>query len=83
MNPISLRNIPPALARKIRDLARERRISLNKAVICLLEEGEKPKSKGPPYDELDHLAGTWTAEEARTFDAGLAEQRTVDEALWK
>jgi hypothetical protein len=34
------------------------------------------------YD-LDHLAGTWSEEEAEAFDAALAEQRRVDPEIWK
>ena len=33
------------------------------------------------YD-LDHLAGTWSTEEATAFEATLAEQRRVDPELW-
>jgi hypothetical protein len=34
------------------------------------------------YD-LDHLAGTWSEEEAAAFDTALAEQRRIDPELWK
>jgi len=34
------------------------------------------------YRDLDHLAGTWTADQADAFDRRLAEQRQVDEAAW-
>jgi nitric oxide reductase large subunit len=33
------------------------------------------------YD-LDHLAGTWSEEEAAAFDTALAEQRRIDPELW-
>ena len=32
--------------------------------------------------DLDHLAGTWSQEEADEFDAALAEQRRIDPELW-
>ncbi len=60
--------------------------SVNKAVIELLEEsaGGKAKKKTPVrYHDLDHLAGTWTKEEAAAFDKLIAEQRTIDPELWK
>ncbi|HXU47056.1 MAG TPA: hypothetical protein VN783_16120 [Thermoanaerobaculia bacterium] len=28
--------------------------------------------------DVDHLAGTWSAEEANAFDRALAEQREID-----
>jgi hypothetical protein len=52
----------------------------------LLEEsaGGKAKKKEPVrYHDLDHLAGTWTKEEAAAFDKLIAEQRTIDPDLWK
>ena len=59
---------------------------MNKAVIELLEEsaGSKAKKKAPVlYHDLDHLAGTWTKEEAAAFDKLIVEQRTIDPELWK
>jgi hypothetical protein len=35
------------------------------------------------HDDLDHLAGTWSDEEAALFDAALVEQRKVDPELWR
>jgi hypothetical protein len=34
-------------------------------------------------DGLNHLAGTWTDEEAAEFDAALAEQRRIEPELWE
>jgi hypothetical protein len=33
------------------------------------------------HGDLDHLAGTWSAEEGAAFEAALAEQRRVDPEL--
>lgn len=33
------------------------------------------------HHDLDHLAGTWSDEEAAEFDAALAEQRKIDPEL--
>jgi hypothetical protein len=35
------------------------------------------------HHDLDHLAGTWSDEEAAAFDAALLEQRRVDPELWR
>ena len=84
MNPITLRNLPPALAQYVRRVARERRLSLNRTVIALLEEasglvGKKPKRV---YHDLDHLMGTWSKEESDAFLRDLQEQRRIDPELW-
>ena len=58
----------------------------DQTVIELLEEsvGGKGKKKSPVrYHDLDHLAGTWTKEEAAALEAFIAEQRTIDPELWK
>ena len=86
MKAITLRNLPPELARIIRRKAEERGISLNKAVISLMEEslGLRDKKKGGVlHHDLDSLAGSWTKEEARAFENALAHQRGIEPDLWK
>ena len=85
IGPITLRNIPPELARIIRQRADEANLSLNRTVIRLLEESVMgpPGKRRPVYHDLDHLFGTWTAEEAADFDRELAHQRRIDPEMWK
>jgi plasmid stability protein len=86
MKAITLRNLPPEVARTVQLRAMQKKTSMTKAVIELLEEsaGGKAKKKAPVrYHDLDHLAGTWTIEEAAAFDKLIAEQRTIDPELWK
>lgn len=84
MKAITLRNLPPNLARIVQQRAKQKKTSVNKAVIELLEEsaGGKAKKKTPVrYHDLDHLAGTWTEEEAAAFYKLIAEQREIDPRL--
>jgi hypothetical protein len=82
---ITVRNLPPRLAQAIRQRARERGLSFNKAVITMLEEsvGVTGQERRREHHDLDHLFGTWTIEEAEAFDADLREQRRVDPELWQ
>jgi hypothetical protein len=81
---ISLRNLPPALHRLIRRRARERGISLNRAVIELLEARSRPQqAPAEVHDDLDFLIGSWTEEEGDSFDQELARQREIDPELWR
>lgn len=86
MKPVTLRNVPPDVERAIRRRARERSLSLNKAIITLLEEDtgtrKRPK-RAVVYHDLDHLAGTWNTQEASEFASALREQRRIDEELWE
>lgn len=85
MRTITLRNIPPELARRLEQKAKAKGGSLCKAVIELLEEGMGLR-KGEQrvlHHDLDSLAGTWTKEEARAFEKSLRNQRTIDPELWR
>ena len=80
MKAITLRNLPPNLDKAIRKRARAKRMSVNKAVIGLLEERlTQDKAKRPElHHDLDDLSGSWTADVAAAFDEALAKQRTID-----
>lgn len=86
MNAITVRNLPPQVAKAIRQKARQERLSLNKVVIGLLEQAtgtaKKPAGR-PAHHDLDRFFGTWTREEADAFDRTLREQRQIDPEMWK
>ena len=85
MKTVTLRNIPPSLDRKISARRRAKKMSLNRAVIDLLEEHleDTVPSKVTDYHDLDDLAGIWSVKEADDFDKALARQRFIDKDLWK
>ena len=82
MKAITLRNLPPDVAGTVQQRAKQKKTSVNKAVIELLEEsvGGKGKKKSPVrYHDLDHLAGTWTKEEAAAFEARSTARKALDD----
>jgi plasmid stability protein len=79
---ITLRNLPAPVARAVREHAARYHISLNKAVIQLLE-GALGGAPRPRRDDLARLAGSWSAQTARHAERKLAELRTIDEADWR
>lgn len=85
MSSITVRNLPPKVVKAIREKARRERLSVNKAVLRLLEEATGSGPQGPKlvHHDLDRFFGTWAKEEADTFDAALKEQRRVDPETWK
>jgi DNA-binding ferritin-like protein (Dps family) len=85
MSAITLRNLPPKVARAIREKARRERLSMNKTVIKLLEEatGATRDVKRVVHHDLDRFFGTWTKEEADAFDEALGEQRQIEPEMWK
>jgi hypothetical protein len=84
VNAITVRNLPPAVAKAVREKARREKLSLNKAIVKLLEEatGAGPGKKAVHHD-LDRFVGTWSREEAQAFDKALGEQRRIDSEMWE
>lgn len=86
MKAITLRNIPPPLGKKLEQEAAAAGASLNKTVIRLLLKATGLAGRersATRFHDLDHLAGTWTPEEAAEFDRVLADQRGIDPELWE
>ena len=84
MKPITLRDIPIAIAERIQLQAQANGTSLNKTVIDLLAKVvDPPRSRRQQFDDLDHLVGSWSGDENCEVDSLLKEQRTVDARMWK
>jgi hypothetical protein len=59
VSAITVRNVPPAVARAIREKARRERLSLNRAIVRLLEQATgTTRSRAVLQHDLDYLAGT-------------------------
>ena len=87
MNQLTIRNVDEGLLSKIKILARQEGVSMNKFVVKLLREslGFDKKQKIPglvKHHDLDYLFGTWSEEEAQEFDEALNEHRKIDGELW-
>ena len=87
MHQLTIRGFDEELELHIRQLASREGISLNRAVLRLLRRGAglgerngKPEVVG---DSLDHLIGTWTAEEAAEIDRALDDLSRIDEEIWR
>jgi hypothetical protein len=85
MKAITLRNIPPDVARAVERRASREGESLNKAVLELVAEGAglKKRARKVRHTDLDSLFGTWTKRQADAFDRQLRELRHVDPEVWK
>ena len=85
MKAITLRNLPPDVARAVLGAAAEKGISLNRAVIALLEQaGGAGRAKRPPREhrDLDAFFGVWSKRDAEEFGRHLVDQRPVDPEIW-
>ena len=83
MKAITLRNVPPEIARVVRKRASEKGQSLNKAVLELVAEGAGLKKPAKVrHSDLDALFGSWSKKEADAFDRHLRELRKIDPEVW-
>jgi hypothetical protein len=85
MKQITIRKIPEEIEKEIRKEAKEKKLSLNKAFLSLLEKttGAKKRREKNIYHDLDRFCGIWTEADAGKFGKSLALQRGIDEELWK
>ena len=85
MTTMTLRGIDETTATALKEKARREATSVNTVTLRILREGlglEKKKRRSA-HTDLDHLAGTWTAEDAAEFTRNTAAFETIDEAMWK
>ncbi len=72
----TIRDVPPAVDRALRQRARERGRSMNEVA----REGLGVEAQAAPYTDLDAFFGSWVADPA--VDRALADQRRIDEDMW-
>jgi hypothetical protein len=84
---MTVRGVDARLERVLRAEARRRGLSVNRTVLGLLHDatglrGDLMDRDAPArFEDLDHLAGTWTPEEAAAFDRYVRSLRGVDAEL--
>ena len=85
MNQLTIRGLDEALQEKLKTLAQENSISLNKAALLLMREGAGLNKKMPDRvgNSLDWLIGTWSDEEAREFAESQRVFEKIDEDMWE
>ncbi len=86
MQQLTIRGFGKELEEKIRNLAKEKDISLNKAAVRLLRRGagldDTSAAEEVIGSSLDHLAGTWSAEEAELMERVEEDFERIDPELW-
>lgn len=86
MGNINLRNIDEETVSRLKEKARRRGMTVNSLVVQLIQREVGLKStppRRPAYHDLDHLAGTWSVEEAGLFIDALRDFERVDEEMWR
>jgi superfamily I DNA/RNA helicase len=86
MKQYTVRGLSKETEKKIAKEAREKGISLNRAIVALLDKEtgtSKKRERKDTLNDLDHLFGFWTTADTGEFERNLELQREVDEDLWK
>lgn len=86
MSNLSVRGLEPETLAALKALATREGSSVNALVLRLIERGlgrDSAKLARRRHDDLDALAGSWTAEEAAAFDASTGDFEAIDPDLWK
>jgi len=86
LKQLTVRGFDKPLERRLRDEARAEGSSLNRAALKLMRRGagldQAARAQGVGAS-LDHLIGTWTAEDARAMRDAVRVFERVDEDLWR
>jgi len=88
---LTIRGFDRDLERRLRRLARERSLSLNKAALLLMRRGAglAPPGGGTDAaaerigDRLDPFVGVWSEEDEREFLDAIRSLERVDPGLWE
>ena len=83
MSTMTLRGCDEELTRALNEASARKGVSVNRFVLdtlrdCLLGRDKKKRR----YDDLDHLAGTWSVAEADAFDKATEDFEKIDPEDW-
>ena len=76
---LTIRAVPDEVGHRLERVSRERGQSVNATVLQILEDAVGVNAR---RHRLMKYA-TWSAKEKAEFDEALAEQRVIDETLWR
>jgi len=80
---LTVRNVPPELARALQEEKKRRGSSLNQVILDLLTQGLGVGTGRRRSNGLARLAGTWTQRDLEDFEAAVAVTEQIDEELWR
>lgn len=84
MTQITLRGMNPEVERKVRRMAKNKGVSLNRVMLDMIYQytGLNKKYKRPAADSLRKLAGGWSEKDASKFMESIKSCTQIDEEMW-
>ena len=85
MATMSIRGLDDNALTRLKSQAEQEGSSLNSLVLRILQNTGSPVQSNAlkKFDDLNTLAGTWSAKEAQAFERNTAAFAEIDAALWK
>jgi plasmid stability protein len=83
LTQLTLRGIPDALNRAIRERAQREKKSINRTVTDILAEALGVEADVTKRRDLSDLAGSWSEAEVREFEQALAPFEQIDASEWQ
>ena len=85
MATVTIRGLDDLTIKALKEKAKQEGTSVNMTLLKLLKEdlGLDKKKRMVEYNDLDHLAGTWSDKEYKEFQKNQKDFETIDETLWK
>jgi plasmid stability protein len=85
MKSITIRGIDEKLQEELEKKAAVEQKSINKTILSLLNKalGLDEEKKYLTFNDLDHLAGTWTSEDLKEFEEATKQFNKIDKSIWK
>ena len=85
MTTMTIRGLDDLTITALKEKAKKEGSSVNAALVKLLQEelGIKKKKRTVVFNDLDHLAGTWSDKDYKEFLQATADFAKIDENLWK
>ncbi len=85
MNTMTIRGLDDLTVKALKEKAKKEGSSINAALIKLVQGnlGIKNKKRTVVYNDLDHLAGTWSDKDFKEFLQATADFEKIDKNLWK
>ena len=85
MTTMTIRGLDDLTIKALKEKAKKEGSSVNAALVKLLQEelGIKKKKRTVVYNDLDHLAGTWSDKNYKEFLQATADFAKIDENMWK
>lgn len=83
MRHLTVRGVPPGLARALEIEKTRRGTSLNQTVLDLLKQALGVDGWGVRSNGLARIAGTWSAAEHDAFTEAVSVTEQIDDELWR